>query len=293
MLLDSILGFNFDFDYLKFGKIKIPLSTIDFLLNKLITVIIIGVLMVITIKAGDRIINKAVKKQMDTNFKFSIDSRKANTIGTLLKSILRYSVYFVGITTMLSSIFGNISWAFASVGGVAVGLGAQSFVKDVINGIFILFDDQYNVGDYVTIESVSGVVETIGLRTTELRDFDGSLHIIPNGMIRIVTNDCKGNMRVKIVIGIAYEEDIEKAIDIINEVCNDYNKENHDVTEPIQVWGVTSLESSSVNITVFGKTKPMKQWDAEIELRKRIKIALDKADIEIPYPKTQVIQQMD
>ncbi|MGG5463349.1 mechanosensitive ion channel family protein [Clostridium sp. B9] len=289
MLLDSILGINFDFDYLKLGRIKIPLSTIDFLLQKLITVIIIGVLMGLTIKAGDRIINKAVKKQMDTNFKFSIDSRKANTIGTLLKSILRYSVYFIGITTMLSSIFGNISWAFASVGGVAVGLGAQSFVKDVINGVFILFDDQYNVGDYVTIENVSGVVEAIGLRTTELRDFDGSLHIIPNGMIRIVTNDCKGSMRVQVIVGIAYEEDINNAIEVINNVCNEYNKENTNITEPMKVWGVTELADSSVNITVWGKTKPMEQWSAEVELRKRIKMALDEANIEIPYPKTQII----
>lgn len=290
MLLDSILGIKFDFDYFKFGRIKIPLSTIDFLLRKLIVIMIIVILMAIIIKVGDRIINRAVKRQKDTKFKFSIDSRKANTIGTLLKSILRYSVYFIGITTILSSIFGNISWAFASVGGVAVGLGAQSFVKDVINGVFILFDDQYNVGDYVKIEGVSGIVETIGLRTTELRDFDGSLHIIPNGMIRIVTNDCKGSMRVQIIVGIAYEEDINNAIKVINEVCNEYNMENRNITEPMKVWGVTELADSSVNITIWGKTKAMEQWAAEVELRKRIKMGLDKAGIEIPYPKTQIIQ---
>lgn len=290
MLLESIIGIKFDFDYFKFGRIKIHLSTIDFLVRKLITVSIVVILMIIAIKAGDRIINKAVKRQKDTNFKFSIDSRKANTIGTLLKSILRYSVYFIGITTILSSIFGNISWAFASVGGVAVGLGAQSFVKDVINGVFILFDDQYNVGDYVKIEGVSGIVETIGLRTTELRDFNGSLHIIPNGMIRIVTNDCKGSMRVQVIVGIAYEEDINKAIEVINEVCNEYNMENRNITEPMKVWGVTELADSSVNITIWGKTKAMEQWAAEVELRKRIKMGLDKAGIEIPYPKTQIIQ---
>lgn len=290
MLLDSVLGINFDFDHINLGAIKIPLSTIDFLLKKFITLVVIFILMAVTIRIGDRIINKAVKKQIDTNFKFSIDARKANTIGTLLKSIVRYSVYFIGITTMLSSIFGNISWAFASVGGVAVGLGAQSFVKDVINGIFILFDDQYNVGDYVTIEGVSGVVETIGLRTTELRDFDGSLHIIPNGMIRIVTNDCKGSMRVQVDVGIAYEEDIDNAIKVINEVCNKYNKENMNITEPLKVYGVTALNDSNVNIRVYGKTKAMEQWGAEIELRKRIKMELDRQGIEIPYPKTEIIK---
>lgn len=290
MLLDSILGIKFDFDYFKFGQLKVPLSTIDFVIKKLISVSVVLILMIITIHVGDKLIEKAVKKQIDTNFKFSIDSRKANTIGTLLKSILRYSVYFIGITTILSIIFGNISWAFASVGGVAIGLGAQSFVKDVINGIFILFDNQYNVGDYVKIEGVGGIVESIGLRTTELRDFDGSLHIIPNGMIRIVTNDCKGSMRVQVIVGIAYEEDINKAIEIINGICNEYNMENKNITEPMKVWGVTELADSSVNITVWGKTKAMEQWEAEVELRKRIKIGLDKANIEIPYPKTQIIQ---
>ena len=147
MLLDSLLGINFEFDHIKLGKIKISLSTIDFLLKKFLTICVIVIFMILVIKIGSKLIDKAVQKQIDTNFKFSLDTRKANTLGTLLKSILMYSVYFIGITTILSIIFGNISWAFASVGGVAVGLGAQSFVKDVINGIFILFDNQYNVGD--------------------------------------------------------------------------------------------------------------------------------------------------
>lgn len=276
MLLDSILGINFDFDYIKLGEIKIPLSTLDFLFKKILTIGIIVILMVLVIKVGYKLIDKAVKKQIDTNFKFSLDSRKAHTLGTLLKSILLYSVYFIGITTILSSIFGNISWAFASVGGVAVGLGAQSFVKDVINGIFILFDNQYNVGDYVTIEGVSGIVETIGLRTTELRDYDGSLHIIPNGMIRIVTNNCRGDMRVQIDIGISYNEDLNSIINIINSVCESYSKENKDITEQLKVWGVTDLTSTSVNLRICGKVKSMELWETEVELRKKIKMTLDK-----------------
>ncbi|EGT3600926.1 mechanosensitive ion channel family protein [Clostridium perfringens] len=276
MLLDSLLGINFEFDHIKLGKISISLSTIDFLLKKFITICVIVIFMILVIKIGSKLIDKAVQKQIDTNFKFSLDTRKANTLGTLLKSILMYSVYFIGITTILSIIFGNISWAFASVGGVAVGLGAQSFVKDVINGIFILFDNQYNVGDYVTIEGVSGIVEVIGLRTTELRDYDGSLHIIPNGMIRIVTNNCRGDMRVQIDIGISYSEDINKVINTINSVCYTYNKENNNITEPLKVWGVTDLTSSSVNLRICGKVKSMKLWETEVELRKRIKMTLDK-----------------
>ena len=276
MLLGRILGLNFDFDHIKLGEIKISLSTIDFLLKKFIKIFIIFIFMILIIKVGSKLIDKAVKKQIDTNFKFSLDTRKANTLGSLLKSILTYSVYFIGITTILSIIFGNISWAFASVGGVAVGLGAQSFVKDVINGIFILFDNQYNVGDYVTIEGVSGVVEVIGLRSTELRDYDGSLHIIPNGMIRMVTNNCRGDMRVQINVGISYSEDIGKIINIINSVCDEYNRENEDITEALKVWGVTDITSSNVNLKICGKVKSMKLWKTELELRNRIKLALDK-----------------
>lgn len=276
MLLDSLLGVNFEFDHIKFWRVSISLSTIDFLLKKILTICVIMIFMALVIKIGSKLIDKAVKKQIDTNFKFSLDSRKANTLGTLLKSILMYSVYFIGITTILSIVFGNISWAFASVGGVAVGLGAQSFVKDVINGIFILFDNQYNVGDYITIEGVSGIVEVIGLRTTELRDYDGSIHIIPNGMIKIVTNNCRGDMRIQVNIGISYSEDINKVINTIDSVCETYTKENINITEPLKVLGVTDLTSSSVNLRICGKVKPTKLWETEVELKKRIKITLDK-----------------
>lgn len=273
-----------------FFGISISTETIASIIFKIFMIIIIFILMLIAIKVANKFIDKMVQKQIESKHVLSMDEKKANTIGILLKSLVKYSVYFLGVTTMLSMIFGPISWAFASVGGVAVGLGAQSFVKDVINGIFILFEEQYSVGDYVTIDSSKGIVKAIGLRTTELRDFNGDIYIIPNGAVQVIVNHSKGNMRVLVDIGIAYEADIEMAIGVINQVCDKYNKENPNITTPIEVLGVTALNDSSVNIRVVGETKPMKQWEAERELTKRIKLEFDKTGIEIPYNKVQIIE---
>lgn len=274
---------------INFFGITISAETIASVIFKIIIIVIIFILMMIAIRIANKFIDRMVKNQIESNHKFSMDEKKAKTIGILLKSLVKYSVYFLGITSMLSIVFGAISWAFASVGGVAVGLGAQSFIKDMINGIFILFEEQYSVGDYVTIDNSKGIVKAIGLRTTELRDFNGDIYIIPNGSIQVIVNHSKGDMRVLVDIGIAYEADIELAISVINEVCSQYNQENPNITTPIEVLGVTALNDSNVNIRVIGETKPMKQWEAERELMKRIKLEFDKRGIEIPYNKVQVI----
>ena len=274
---------------INFFGITISAETIASVIFKIIMIVIIFILMMIAIRIANKFIDRMVKNQIESNHKFSMDEKKAKTIGILLKSLVKYSVYFLGITSMLSIVFGAISWAFASVGGVAVGLGAQSFIKDMINGIFILFEEQYSVGDYVTIDNSKGIVKAIGLRTTELRDFNGDIYIIPNGSIQVIVNHSKGDMRVLVDIGIAYEADIELAISVVNEVCSKYNQENPNITTPIEVLGVTALNDSNVNIRVIGETKPMKQWEAERELMKRIKLEFDKRGIEIPYNKVQVI----
>lgn len=274
---------------INFFGITISAETIASVIFKIIMIVIIFILMMIAIRIANKFIDRMVKNQIESNHKFSMDEKKAKTIGILLKSLVKYSVYFLGITSMLSIVFGAISWAFVSVGGVAVGLGAQSFIKDMINGIFILFEEQYSVGDYVTIDNSKGIVKAIGLRTTELRDFNGDIYIIPNGSIQVIVNHSKGDMRVLVDIGIAYEADIELAISVINEVCSKYNQENPNITTPIEVLGVTALNDSNVNIRVIGETKPMKQWEAERELMKRIKLEFDKRGIEIPYNKVQVI----
>ena len=291
-MFSMLLKLNFGDGSLDIGKgISIDMSDIENIVNKGIRIVIIILLMYITIKIGNRLINKFVKKQIESNARFSMDNQKAKTIGEVLKSVLKYMTYFIGAALILSDAFNGISVAMASVGGFALGFGAQSLVKDIINGFFILFEDQYGVGDHVTIGTFSGIVETIGIRTTVIRDFSGDVHLIPNGTINQVTNHSRGNIRFIVDVDISYEEDIDNAINVITNVCNKYKNENENIVEPIEVLGVNSLNASSVTIRIIGKTKPLKQWEAERELRKRVKKVLDEEGIEIPYPKTQLVNK--
>ena len=288
--INYLVHLSLDKTELEIGKVIISLEDFEVVFNKGIKIISIVIIMYLSIKIGKYLIKKAVDKQVKSNAALSLDPQRAKTLGGVMKSILKYSVYVLGITSILSVLFGGISFTFASIGGVALGLGSQSLIKDFINGFFILFEDQFGIGDYVTIGNFSGIVQTIGIRTTIIKDFTGDIHSIPNGMISEVTNHSRGNTRFIVDVDIAYEEDIDNAINAIKECCDKFQKEHEDfINEPIEVSGVSALAASSVTIRTVGRTKPLTQWKMENELRKAIKITLDENGIEIPYPKTQLI----
>lgn len=288
--INYLVHLSLDKTELEIGKVIISLEDFEVVFNKGIKIISIVIIMYLSIKIGKYLIKKAVDKQVKSNAALSLDPQRAKTLGGVMKSILKYSVYFLGITSILSVLFGGISFTFASIGGVALGLGSQSLIKDFINGFFILFEDQFGIGDYVTIGNFSGIVQTIGIRTTIIKDFTGDIHSIPNGMISEVTNHSRGNTRFIVDVDIAYEEDIDNAINAIKECCDKFQKEHEDfINESIEVSGVSALAASSVTIRTVGRTKPLTQWKMENELRKAIKITLDENGIEIPYPKTQLI----
>lgn len=288
--INYLVHLSLDQEELQIGKVVMNLEDFEMILNKGLKIISIIIIMYLSIKIGKYLIKKVVDRQIKSNAALSLDPQRAKTLGGVMKSILKYSVYFLGITTILSVLFGGISFTFASIGGVALGLGAQSLIKDFINGFFILFEDQFGVGDYVTIGEFSGIVQVIGIRTTIIKDFNGDIHSIPNGMIAEVTNHSRGSTRFTVDVDIAYEEDIDNAISAIKECCDKFQKENQEfINEPLEVLGVSALAASSVTIRTIGRTKPLTQWKMENELRKAIKITLDKEKIEIPYPKTQLI----
>jgi small conductance mechanosensitive channel len=182
--------------------------------------------------------------------------------------------------------------ATAGLGGIAIGFGAQSLVRDVFTGFFILFEDQYGVGDYVTINGVTGTVEELGLRITRIRSFNGELHIIPNGEIKAVTNASRGSSLAIIDIGIAYESDQGKAMKILTEVAAEYYENNKDkAAESPEVQGIVRLEEAGVIIRTIIKTQPLMHWNVERELRKLIIDAFKKEKIEIPYPKRIMVDK--
>lgn len=220
-----------------------------------------------------------------------LEERKAKTLGALLKSVLRYGVDFLAFLTILAVFDVDTRPVLASAGvlGLAIGFGAQNLVRDVISGFFILFEDQFAVGDHVNLGNVEGIVEETGLRVTVVRDFGGQLHFVPNGSIDRVTNYSRGNMRALVDVSIAYEEDIDKAIAVIEEVNKKLAEELPAIKEGPQVLGVTELGESGVTIQVLARTEPLQQWAVARQLRKRIKEALDSVGIEIPYPKRVIL----
>lgn len=265
---------------------------LDAIIEKIISIIFISIIMYFSIRLGNKLIKKFVDRQVASKTSFSLEPQKALTIGEVLKSVLKYTVYIIGIGCMLYDILAKIPVALVSAGGFAIGLGAQSLVKDLINGFFVLFEDQYGVGDHVTIGEFSGIVESIGIRTTILRDFTGDLHLIPNGSVLEVTNHSRGDIRFIVDVEIAYEENIDEAIEVIKRTNGLFKEKHQDkLRGEIEVLGVLSLNASGVTIRVIGRAEPLSQWEMERELRKDIKVALDEAGIEIPYPKTAIINK--
>lgn len=255
-------------------------------------ILLIVALMVLAWRLGRRLIDGLLRPE---RLPGGWDERRVRTVQGLLRSLLRYTIYFVGAMMVLGELGVKTESILAGAGivGLAVGFGAQNLVRDVISGFFILFEDQYAVGDYVSVANVTGTVEEIGLRVTKLREPGGQLHIIPNGEIKIVTNFSRGGIAVDIEVTVAYEEDISRATEVINEVCRRVSAGNPVVLEEPRVLGVKKLGRLGVTLQVFGKVKPMEQWSFARELRKEIKEALDAAGIKRPDPRRMILFSRD
>ena len=177
--------------------------------------------------------------------------------------------------------------AAAGVVGLAVGFGAQSLVKDIISGFFILLEDQIRVGDVVQIAGKGGLVEKVNLKMTILRDLAGNVHYVPNGTIDVVTNMTKDFSRYVFDIGVAYREDVDEVIEVIKQVDESLRNDpafEKDILEPIEILGLDQFADSAVVIKARTTTKPIKQWSVAREFNRRLKKAFDEQDIEIPFP---------
>ncbi len=215
--------------------------------------------------------------------------KRARTLTGLLNTTITVVIYTAAlmmVVTELGIAIGPLL-AGAGIAGVAIGFGAQSLVKDVISGFFILLEDQIRVGDVVEVAGKSGLVEAINLRTTRLRDLEGKVHIVPNGIIDVASNFTKDWSRAVLEIGVAYKEDVDEVIAILEEVgeelCNDPEWGSF-ILEPMSLLGLDSFGDSSVNIKLYFKTLPLKQWDIARQYRKRVKKVFDEKGIEIPFP---------
>lgn len=256
-------------------------------------IVLIVVLSFVVIRLSRMVIGRFFKKQADTHSRFSMDERKANTLNAVIQNLIRYIVYFAAALMILAEL--NVDTASliaaAGVGGVAIGFGAQSLVKDIISGFFILFEDQYAVGDYVEIGDVKGTVIEIGLRTTKVKAYTGEEHIIPNGEIKRVTNYSRSNHLAVVDMGIAYETEIEKALGVMRTEAEEYAAESDAIVAPPEVVGVMAFDASAITVRAVMWTKPMQHWSVEREMRKRYKAAFAKHCIEIPLPHRVIINR--
>ena len=184
--------------------------------------------------------------------------------------------------------------AGASVIGVAVGLGAQSLISDVIGGFFILLEDQFAVGDSIQVGNIAGGVEKMTLRATFLRDLEGTLHVVPNGEMRIVSNRTKDWSRAVVDLGVAYEEDIGRVMAALGKIGHDFYQDEEFaplLLEEPTVSGVEALGDWAVTVRIMVKTEPGKQWSVARELRRRIKESFEREGIEMPYPRQEVLMR--
>lgn len=223
-------------------------------------------------------------------------TQRADTLGRVAESTGRAVVIVIASMMVLSNLGMNLAPLIASAGlaGIAIGLGAQSLVRDMLNGFFILFEDQYGVGDFITVGNESGFVEAIDLRRTVLRSIGGTQIIVPNGEIRVLENQSKGWSRAVIDIQAAPTADDAKVLDVLHEVLDGIEHDpqlGEHILEPPMFLGVTSIAPTGVTFRVLIKTVPLEQWGIERELRLRIREAFRLHDI--PVPVATAVQTTD
>ena len=211
--------------------------------------------------------------------------KRRKTLISLVTNVIKYFFFIVAIL-MILNIYGIDTTALITslgVVGLVAGLALQDILKDFLAGIAIITEDQYQIGDIVTINGFKGEILSLGMKTTKLKDYNGDVKFISNGTITEVINHSISSSRAIINLNINYKENIDKVEKILYKLFDELNKEIKDLKSEIQILGVEDLGESSVVIKIVADTKPMRHYDVERILRKRIKEELDKNKIEIPY----------
>ncbi|RNB83425.1 mechanosensitive ion channel family protein [Brevibacillus fluminis] len=219
--------------------------------------------------------------------KLQIDQRRLETLRVLVNNVSRWVLFFLTVLLVLDQLGFDLRPVLVSAGvlGLAIGFGAQSLVRDIITGFFIIFEDQFAVGDAVTINAFSGTVMEIGLRITKLKSGTGEVHIIPNGTITQVTNFSLQNTVALVDVAVAYEENLDRVQEIIAEVAKKVKEENENIVSDPQVLGVQSLGPAEVVIRVTAECKPNTHYGVARQLRASIKSEFTARGIEVPYPR--------
>jgi moderate conductance mechanosensitive channel len=225
------------------------------------------------------------------------EEKRLATLASLAKTAISFLVLFVGVTMILNELHVSIGPILASAGvlGLAVGFGAQNLVRDVMSGFFVLLENWYREGDVIEVAGVSGAVERFGLRATVLRDQQGRVHYIPNGEIKLVSNLTQEWSQAQIDIGVAYKEDIDRVIAVLERLCQEMQKDpiyGPRITET-DVMGIERLDDSAVVLRVTLRTQPLERWAVAREFRRRLLKTFRAEKIETPFPHLTIFMGSD
>src|SRR3954447_5779036 len=218
----------------------------------------------------------------------TLREKRGRTISQLLRSVGR--VVIVTIVILLTfNVFINIAPILAGAGilGLAISFGAQSLVRDIISGFFILLENQFAVGDVIEVAGKSGVVEKMTLRVVVLRDLEGTMHVVPNGEMKVVSNKTRGWSRAVVDISVPFTEDVDRALAVVRDEAAQFSTDKTwgaQLDGPVEVLGVESLSDSAVVLRTMIRTQPGSQWSVAREFRRRIKNRFDRESLEIPFP---------
>lgn len=219
--------------------------------------------------------------------------KRAQTLGATFQGFLSILIWTVALLMVLRELGVDITPVLTGAGivGLAIGFGAQSLVKDIIAGVFLIAENQIRIGDVANINGIGGAVEEINLRTVVLRDLEGVVHTIANGEIRTLANRTKDFAFYVIDLGVSYDDDTDTIVEAVREAATDLLADpayGPSILEPLEVLGVNAFNASEVTLRFRIKTMPLKQWEVGRELRRRIKKTFDARGIRIPFPQMDV-----
>lgn len=262
-------------------------------LKILIIIVAVFVTRLLLLKILSKAIRVAIVADSDSDHEGEI--KREHTLIYIFSATISIALYLVGILMILDEMGLEIGPLLAGAGivGLALGFGGQYLIRDIIAGLFIIIENQYRIGDVIRIEETEGLVENISLRMTTLRDINGTVHHIPHGEIKMVSNLSKSFARVNIELGVAYSSNLDQVIAVINETGNqlfDDREWKDKMISPPQFVRVNEFADSAIIVKIVGDTQPHKQWEVAGEYRKRLKTAFDLAGIEIPFPQVVVHQ---
>ncbi|MGJ9459179.1 mechanosensitive ion channel family protein [Oceanobacillus sp. CF4.6] len=263
------------------------------LISAFVRITVIIIIATTIVKVTRSLVDKTFTNR--TRGPIRISQRREKTLKKLIKNVVAYVVYFMAIVMILGVFNFDVGPLLAGAGviGLAIGFGAQNLVRDIISGFFIIFEDQFSVGDYVAVSGVEGTVEEIGLRTTQVLSWTGEMHILPNGNVTQVTNYSLHNGLAVVDINIPYESNVADAEKIIDEVAITLPEKYEYIVGAPETIGVQNLDVSHFAIRIIADTLPGFQWAGERVIRKEMQDKLYKSGIEIPAPRLVMYSNED